>query len=189
MYTYIFQGGFQMPILTEQDKEAIIKAYSVDLVPMIKLAEDYGVSRMAIHKMLNKRGVNTKKGAGGGTRVQAKCTQCGKLHERTRSNFRGKNLLFCGHECYYTWLKNGGKEGTEFIAHRHSSRLARELVREVFALQPQHIVHHKDRDERNNKLSNLAVFASAGDHMKHHRGVKVEYLWDGAKTRKGKLGE
>lgn len=178
-----------MPILTEQDKDAIVKAYTVDLVPMIKLAQDYKVSRMAIYKMLNKMGVNTKKGAGGGTRVRAKCTQCGKEHERTRGRFRGKNLLFCGHKCYYAWMKAGGTAGNEFIERRHSSRLARELVRSMFALQPQHVVHHKDRNQGNNKIANLAVFASAGDHGKHHRGVKVEYLWDGAKTRKGKAGE
>jgi hypothetical protein len=41
-------------------------------------------------------------------------------------------------------------------------------------------VHHKDSDNHNNELWNLAVFASTSDHLKHHHGHKIEPLWDGA---------
>ena len=50
---------------------------------------------------------------------------------------------------------------------------------QYFHLEPQHIVHHKDSNQRNNDLANLLVFASASDHLKHHHGSKVSPLWDG----------
>ena len=174
-------------ILTDEQKQEIIKAYSVDLVPMIKLAKDYGVSRVAIHKMLVKMGVNTKKGEGGATRVFVTCQFCKKKAERRRSEKRGRNLFFCGHACYYAWMKKGGRGEGEFIPWREGSRKARKMVKQYFNLQPHHVVHHKDRNQRNNELKNLVVFETQGDHMKHHRGVDVPYIWEGSKCRQRKV--
>jgi len=54
------------------------------------------------------------------------------------------------------------------------------MLAQHFALAPDHVVHHKDDNNRHNDLANLAVFADQADHMRHHRGVAVDTLWDGA---------
>lgn len=66
------------------------------------------------------------------------------------------------------------------ISWRHGRRIARHVVSQVFPLEPQHVVHHVDGDNRNNSLSNLWVFACHGDHMSHHRGgITRKPIWRG----------
>ncbi len=62
---------------------------------------------------------------------------------------------------------------------RYGSRTARRKVSEVFDLQPEHRVHHLDKDQTNNLLSNLVVFANQGDHIRYHRDFKVTPIWEG----------
>jgi len=42
------------------------------------------------------------------------------------------------------------------------------------SLKDSEVVHHIDGDTRNNEPGNLMVFSSQGDHLKYHRGDKVE---------------
>jgi hypothetical protein len=63
--------------------------------------------------------------------------------------------------------------------HRNSSRQARAIVSDHFALRPGNIVHHEDRNQYNNELNNLKVFTNSGDHVRHHRGFIVPILWEG----------
>lgn len=130
-----------------------------------------GLTRQAVKKRLNKAGVSTAKSK----RWILPCALCGVPVARTRNKLRhSKGNVFCTSEHLHAWMEN-----PNFREWRQGGRLARAIVAQHFELQPEHIVHHKDGDQRNNDRANLLVFASSSDHGKHHHGRKVEALWDG----------
>ena len=162
--------------LTDQDKVNIIEGYSVNLIPMITLAKRYGISRQGVYKVLRMAGIETSKEFAGNLMVS--CTVCGTEVKKHRAEVRKRLHIFCSEACYFAWLKHGN--GNPLIMHRNSSRTARVIVSDHFALKPGYIVHHKDRNQYNNELSNLMVFTNSGDHIRHHRGFTVPVLWDGS---------
>ena len=162
--------------LTDQEKVNIIQAYTVQLIPMIQLARKYGVTRQCIFKLLNKADIDTSKEA---ANISVSCTVCGEETKRLRCIVRKSHHIFCSKACYFAWLKHGN--GNPLIMHRNSARQARAIVSKLFALQPGYIVHHEDRNQYNNYIPNLKVFANSGDHVRYHRGFIVPILWDGSK--------
>lgn len=161
---------------TDKQKVDIIQRYTVDLVPMITLAAEYGKTRQAVYKVLKAAGIDTSKAA---ANIAVSCCCCGQ--ECTHKRYRVRNTihLFCSQECYTAWLKHGN--GNPLIIHRASSRRARAIVEKYFPLLPGYIVHHEDRNQFNNHPSNLRVFANQGDHIRYHRvpQLLVPILWDG----------
>ena len=95
------------------------------------------------------------------------CILCGKELEK-------KQRRYCSLACYRAFRKD-----TNYIAWRQGQTIAREIVKRYYDLQPSNIVHHKDKDCRHNSPSNLVVFASQSDHLKHHHGLEVKPLWEG----------
>lgn len=162
--------------LTDKEKVDIIERYSVGLETMIDLAKEHGITRQGIYKLLKGAGVETSKELAGN--IMVSCTVCGKEVSKHRMQVRNFLHQFCSKDCYFAWLKHGN--GNPLIMHRNSARQARAIVSDLFALRPGNCVHHKDRNQYNNKLSNLMVFANSGDHVRHHRGFTVPVLWDGA---------
>lgn len=128
-----------------------------------ELAGRYGVTRQAICALLKRNGVDRIE-----RKVPVTCGYCGKRMLRFRSRANGRSA-YCGRRCYSKQLGTSG-----YQEHRHSSRLARARVSEVFLLLPGQVVHHRDGNQRNNKLSNLMVFASQADHMRWHRGGGIK---------------
>ena len=86
----------------------------------------------------------------------------------------------------YRFVRYG--EHQPFIKNSNESRRSRKIVSYYFELRPEHIVHHEDRNERNNDPRNLKVFASNNEHMRYHRGYSAKPLWDGAKADLFKIG-
>ena len=163
--------------VTENQKVDIIRAYTENLEPMESIAKRYGYTRQGIHKLLKTLGVDTKKTGG----ILVSCCACGKEIKAHKSRIRRQKNLFCGYECYYAFLQAGN--GRAYIQNRHSCRRARDIVGKAFDLQAGHIVHHEDRNNWNNNLSNLRVFANQGDHIRYHR-LGADYvtpIWDGSK--------
>ena len=165
--------------LTESQKVDIINAFTVELEPMISIAERYGKTRQAIWKMLKKEGVNVSK-AVGNTRLLVSCTVCNKQFIRTRHRIRKQVNHFCGDECYFAFLEAGNGQGP-YINNRQGQRIARSKVATVFDLKDEHVVHHEDRNTLNNMWNNLRVFACQGDHIRYHR-LDLDYaqpIWSG----------
>src|SRR3990167_5827911 len=121
----------------------------------------YGVTRQAVKRYLNRRGVDTDKGQGW---KEVKCEICGKVEKRPRCLRRGRNKTYCSSACYVQSMRNPVYE-----IHRQSQRVARRKVGEVFVLKEGYVVHHRDTDVRNNAVGNLMVFRNQGDHMRWHR--------------------
>jgi hypothetical protein len=162
-----------MVMLRKEDKEFIVKEYEEHLTPMAHLASAFGVSRQAIWKVLKSEGVDTSKRL-----IKVVCAVCGKDIWRNKARVRKSNSYFCDMDCYRAWLQSGQGEG-QFNAWRHGQRIARRKVSEVFDLGDFMIVHHKDRNQYHNRIENLMVFRNQGDHVRHHRGIEVEVLFDG----------
>jgi len=160
--------------LTDKQKVDIINAYETDLVPMITLAKQYGISRQGIHKLLKKY-VDTSKHP-----MTVSCSACGAAIQRTKGRIRKQLHHFCHLDCYTAYLQAGN--GKPYIQSRNGQKIARTVVAVYFALQAGHVVHHEDRNTLNNDLKNLKVFANQGDHVRHHRGFDVEPIWDGRAT-------
>jgi hypothetical protein len=163
----------------------IIKRYTVKLEPMIDIANTYHCSRQAIFYALKRAGIDTSKEKRGSMRVT--CAFCGRLHKKTRANIRSNRHHFCDQGCYWAWLELGRKKTTnKYIEYAHGRTEARKLVSKYIELLPGYIVHHEDRNQRNNDIINLKVFASQGDHTRYHRGFRVPIIWDGSKITKSK---
>lgn len=166
--------------LTDKEIVDIVNRYMVGLEPMIKLAKEYGITRQGIYKVIKKCGIDTPKEA----KLFVSCSCCGKEFEAHRSRIRRHKNVFCSPDCYDAWLKHGN--GSPYVAHRQSSKTARAIISEYYALRPGNIVHHEDRNQYNNMLYNLKVFVNQGDHVRYHRGFNVPILWDGS-TAKGPI--
>lgn len=149
-------------------------------LPLAEVARLTGLTRQAIWKRLKADGVLVKrreKGGAPGVMVETVCAYCGvELSRHKRQLLKADQLrAFCGETCYFAALEN-----PNYAQWRQGCRLARAIVSQRFPLQHQHVVHHKDGDNRNNDRSNLVVFATQAEHIAHHRGRTIAPLWDGA---------
>lgn len=149
--------------------------------PMAEVVAKSGMTRQGVYKRLKAAGCLVKrreKGGAPGVMTQVPCAFCGViLTRRIKRLIQGRMLRqFCNTTCYFASLSTSG-----YRESRHGARLARVIVAQHFPLESQHIVHHKDGNQRNNDRSNLMVFASQAAHMAHHRGRTVAPLWDGAR--------
>jgi hypothetical protein len=148
--------------------------YRDDLIPMIKIAEHYQVTRAAIHKALKRMQVDTTKATA--AHISTTCTHCGKPTIQTRCHFRKSRHAFCCREHFYLWLN---RPVTPLLTYRHSLTIARKIISEYFPIQPDHVVHHEDRNEGNNDITNLRVFNNQADHIRYHRGHNIDPIWSG----------
>ena len=149
----------------------VVDMYTIAHLTMRQIAAKVGLSQQVIWYRLKRAGVTAAQGEW----VARRCAYCQEMVRVTRGRARAHKWVFCGQEHYYAFLKRSG-----YQEWRHGGRLARAVVAQHFDLQPGEIVHHKDGNQRNNDRANLVVFASNSDHMAHHRGRKVQPLWDGA---------
>jgi hypothetical protein len=167
-------GATLYPDRPDVKTEDLVVLYAAAHLTLREIAETVGMSATGVYRRLSRAGVTHEQGEW----VRCACPTCGKPFAQTRKRWREGHRHFCSLKCYYTHLGNSGYTGQ----HRQSCRIARQTVGRHFKLEPQHIVHHEDRDDRNNDLANLRVFASQAHHMAYHRGVRsvrIAPLWDG----------
>jgi len=166
--------------LTPRIEVDIITAYKVDLVTVKELAKRYGVTRQGIYKALKRNNIDTSDNANG--KIVVSCTCCGASVRKNRSHIRKRKHIFCNMECYYAYIE--GLQQGEYNQSRQGQRVARAVISQYFTLKPGNIVHHEDRNNKNNHPSNLKVFANQGDHIRYHRwakdGIEIKPLWDGS---------
>ncbi len=130
-----------------------------------------GMSATAVSKRLRSAGITADQGEW----LDRQCGFCNAPLRVTRAKARRSIRSYCNPRCA------GASHGVPTAyAWRNGSRLARLVVAQHFPLQPEHIVHHVDGDQRNNDRSNLLVFANQSDHVRyHHHGSTVVPLWTG----------
>lgn len=157
--------------LTQREVVDIIHAWKNNLSSMTDLAKKYGITRQGIYKALKRAGIDVSK-----RRLPVSCNTCGAEIMRTRKRLRTHKHIFCCMDCYRAWFKAISKYDTN----GYGSRVAREIVRQHFALEPGNIVHHLNGHGTDNALDNLVVLRNQGDHLRMHRDFDVIPIWQGS---------
>lgn len=153
----------------------IIKLWNGGMYSLGFIGDFYGVTRQAVKKYLNRRGIDTVKGS---RKIKVICGICNKVEYRLRCRVRDHIKHYCSQGCYIESMKN-----SDYQANRHGQRIARRKVGEIFPLQDGYVVHHKDGNCKNNELSNLAVFRKQADHTSYHRGGEGRWIWEFDKSK------
>lgn len=154
--------------------EELIRLYTKEHLTGQEIADRYGVSRQSVHFRLRYLGIHAVEGG----RVTLFCEFCGKKYWCHRKKFKTEGSSYCSQNCYF--LKRSNPSYKQW---RHGQRLARAIVSLHYPLRPKHVVHHKDDNNYNNDIANLAVFANQSDHLAYHhdkRKVLPRPVWDGA---------
>ena len=159
-----------MPKQPQVNTETIVDLYRIQHLTVRQIGRQIGMSGVGVWKRLQAAGVSAREGEW----IQAKCFFCGKLIQVRRARWRNTRKIHCSEECYYETIAN-----PDYNPNRHGCRLARSVVKRLYQLQEQHVVHHVDGDDLHNELSNLWVFASQAEHMSFHRGGDAEPIWKG----------
>lgn len=152
--------------------EELARRYRGD-VPWRALEEAAGVSRTALWQRLRRAGVEM------GRRhppVEVACAACGVVLTRKVYTLGGGRRVYCSRACYLGSIRTGA---VGYVQHRCGQKAARKVVERVFPLKPGMVVHHWDKNNDNNRLENLAVFATNADHTSFHRGGPGRPVWDG----------
>lgn len=151
--------------------EDLIHMYTVQHLSTCEIQKLVGMSRTGIMKRLKQAGITADKGEW----VNEICAFCGTEYRIMRCLWKKSKQHYCKKECYYASRENEG-----YKPWRQGQRLARAIVAQYIHLSPDHVVHHKDGNNRNNNIDNLIAYASQSDHLKAHHGNHVQVVWDGA---------
>uniref|UniRef100_A0A6M3IUW1 Putative homing endonuclease n=1 Tax=viral metagenome TaxID=1070528 RepID=A0A6M3IUW1_9ZZZZ len=165
--------------LTPKEQVDIVTAFTVDLEPVVNLAEKHHRTRQGIYKLLQKHGIDPAEYG----HIAVTCSACGQPVIKNRACVRNRRHIFCNTECYHAFIE--GRQQGFYKGWEARRSIARIVVSRYFDLQPEHVVHHEDRNTANNHPRNLRVFANQGDHTRYHKwtqdGVEITPLWDGSK--------
>lgn len=143
------------------DNEVLRKMVEND-VQLWKIAEHFGCSRSTIDRIMRKMGLNAKRTG----------PKAGKRH----TGWKGGMKIVGGYRYIYApWHPNKTKQN--YVA-EHRLVMERKLER---YLHPKEVVHHIDGDPLNNVESNLILFRSNGQHLKHELTGKVPNWTDDGK--------
>ena len=145
----------------------LVKLYTVEHLTLRGIGKRVEMSAAGVAKRLKAAGIVSEQGEW----IDKVCETCAKEFRITRSRATAR---YCSTTCYGIAITS-----PKSYIWRHGQRLARLIVAQHFDLQPEHVVHHKDGDNRNNDRSNLAVYASQADHTKSHRGGNGVLVWGG----------
>lgn len=159
------------PDIKTQD---IVVMYTVQHLSSGDIQKITGMSRTAIMNRLHKA---IRPDVKLSEWVDTDCDYCGKEFKIIRSRWHKSTKHYCNRECYFARLEN-----PNYRPHRNGQRLARAIVAQHFNLMPEHVVHHKDGDNKNNDLNNLSVYKNQSDHLiaTHHNNSTVRPVWDGS---------
>lgn len=158
--------------LTQNEKEWVKEQYTKHLARMEDIAITLKVTRQCIWKMLNKAGIDTRKTV----RILRECNTCGKLIERRRGMARKTKYSYCSNICYVTYLETLGED---YKASGYHCRIGRKIISGYHEWLPGQVIHHINKDDTDNRLLNLEIYANQSDHLKKHRGHDIEPIWKG----------
>ena len=157
-----------MTKLTDYELKSLYESH----MKINKIAEIAGITRQGVWKRLKKLGLHVGRHGTGTTT----CAFCGAEIKRFKSRMSRVAAGYCNQECYFA-----SRENPDYVPWRQGQRLARAIVAQHIRLTHEMVIHHKNGNNKNNDLSNLAVYANQADHMKHHHGKNsARPIWDGS---------
>lgn len=103
-------------------------------------------------------------------KVLVTCGYCGRRFRRQPAEV-GKTANFCDRDCYWSWRK-AGTDPKGYVRSNGSRVRDHRVVAEQMLGRPLRkgeVVHHIDRNPKNNDPSNLMVLTSSEHFKLHHR--------------------
>lgn len=149
--------------------------------PMATIAQAAGITRVAVWRRLKQAGADPRKMHGRVTWVVHTCSVCGTVFAKKKGDKRSPFRRYCSRRCYYRF-----RHSDCTVMWRQGTRIARDVVAGYYGtLPPESVVHHIDKDDRNNDASNLMLFANQRDHLRWHHAVPdpPTPLWDGSQIK------
>ncbi len=136
------------------DQEQLRHAIEVEKITQAAAAVRYGVSASCVERSCARWNIATQR--------------TGPREGRLHPDWKGGRYRVGGY--WYVWAKghpNATKAG--YVA-EHRLRMSEKLGR---PLAKGEVVHHIDNDPENNELSNLMLFRTNGEHLKHELTGRV----------------
>ena len=130
-----------------------------------EIADEFGVHKATIERRLRALGLRSPHGTG---------PRRGELHP----SWKGGSTMRKG----YRYLYRPDHPSATKAGYVQESRLVMEKELGRFLLRTE-VVHHKDRDRLNNDPSNLEVFDTNADHLRHELTGKCPRWSEGGKAR------
>ena len=162
----------KMKRLDEGTKNTILNSWNDNSMSMADIGRVLHVTRQCVFKFLKSAGADTTK-----RKLPFICYTCGKESTRTRKKLRTNKLNFCCEMCYLIYLETLGEHYRPSAYH---CRVGRKAISQHHEWQPGQVIHHVNKDDTDNRLENLEVYANQSDHLKKHRGkTPVEPIWKG----------
>ena len=167
-----FKNEVKSRMLSESEELWIKEQYTKHLARMNDIAKQLLVSRQCVWKCLKRQGVDTRKAV----RITRECNTCGKLIERRRGMARKTKYSYCSDKCYMAHLETLGEDYRPSAYH---CRIGRKIVAQYHTWLPGQVIHHINKDDEDNQLKNLEVYANQSDHLRKHRGQDIKPVWNG----------
>lgn len=150
----------------------LVRWYTEQHLTLRQIGRLYGVSAQTVMTRLHKAGVSRQDGE----HITRPCAYCGAGVTRTRSQGR-RQRIYCGTEHFYADMEN-----PDIRERPNGGQRARAAVATHYPLGREQVVYHKNGDQRDNAISNLAVYASQAELTAMLKGRQVAPVWDGAPT-------
>lgn len=161
--------------LTAADRSSIIHLYTVDHLSMREISTRVNRSPSSIRSVLIDSGVDTRRSVAG--RIQSSCAYCESSFTVFRSAAKRRRSLFCSVDCYSSWLQ---------VRSEHISTVGLSTITlfypKIVDLPSPPSLHRIDGLLANISPRNLILFSSFLDHIRFHRGLEVEPLFDGRRS-------
>lgn len=147
-----------------------VKMWYLSHMPVIAIAEEFGITRQAVYLALKKKGVDTAKRGP----IDVVCAGCGEIFERYRYRVRAANVNFCSIDCRIKWQKE-----SEFRQMRSVHMKARVIIERYHQFEKGEIVAYRTK-KPSNVLKNLMVFRCRSDYERWLRKEKgASPVWTG----------
>ena len=148
-------------------KEWMEEQYLVKHLSREQIGKMIGCSGRWIGKLVTRYGLNVHSAEW----ADVQCCVCGKAKKITRSHWKRTQQSYCSRKCYYDRMGIV----SNYKKFPYGCRIARQVLVEKLGreLEKDECVHHKDGNQKNNRIDNLMLFANQSAHMKHHHELRM----------------
>lgn len=165
------------------NRDWVVRMYTCWKWSTVQIGRKVGLTPGAVSSILYSRGVKTRTSKQG-WHVRFPNGRNGKLAANWKGGRRIANQA--GYICVYS--PSHPYRTKEGYVMEHRLVMEKKLGR---YLKPTEIVHHKDGDKSNNRISNLEYIQTKGEHVRRHFSAvkRVHELEEEVKRLKQRLGE